>query len=327
MNANRSSVRSELAALLSADGVIGAFAQAVYGYRLSEFGAASPVVIVTSAGTERGPKFLGTTDTDVTMRFKVFALTLYSGTGVAEQTAEARADWLDVALSNVIRANRAGSSWHYLDYDGPSSVQVGEEGGVPFYVEIIPLKARVIGSVGITDARTTPNTVQANRTDARTQLAALMAADAGLSNLAQAFFGYHVSDFLAQSPTIVVTSAGTGRTARKVGGAETDTALRLSVWVFVAYASNGWDEEDAEARLDAIDAALGDFVQAHRADVFWDWLDFEGPSAVSVSEEGGVPYFVEQYTLVARGVRDADGVLTDSAGVLLMDSTGEPLTE
>ncbi len=123
-----------------------------------------------------------------------------------------------------------------------------------------------------------------------------------------AFYGYKVGDFDNQSPTLVVSSAGTERSRAQRGTNKWDTWLKFRIWVFVVYAIEGteWGEDDAEDALDAIDKAIADVVmdnrsQAQNVNVPWDVLDFDGESDAAADViVGGRDYRREIIDVKAR---------------------------
>jgi hypothetical protein len=143
---NRETARDALAALLQSALVgSGKPAQAVYGYKVSDFQGQSPVVMVMSGGSGREEL---TYDVDWDNIFflviKVFVLYADPAAGWTEAMAEDRLDLIEKTIADTLSANysHSGGAWERIGYDGRSQViEVVSEAGDPYVVEIIPIRA------------------------------------------------------------------------------------------------------------------------------------------------------------------------------------------
>lgn len=117
----------------------------------------------------------------------------------------------------------------------------------------------------------------------------LRSALVGSGKPAQAVYGYQVGDFAGQSPVVVVKSGPVERVRRGLGACW-HTMATLQVFVFVAYADEGWTEANAEDALDSIEALIADVVLANGSTATWHGLTYEGPTEPGGIEIGGVEY-------------------------------------
>lgn len=136
----------------------------------------------------------------------------------------------------------------------------------------------------------------------------------GASDPVEAVYNHKVGDFNQQSPVLVVASAGSERN-RPRGGRGTarfETSFFLTIFSFVAYAIEGedWDEQDAEDRLDLVEAGVANVLmdnrsQAQNGSAPWDSIEFEGRTdATQDVTVGGLAYRREVIDVVARVVQD-----------------------
>lgn len=142
MTTNRGTGRSALKTLLSTALVgTGKPAQAIYGYLKADFGGQSPVVVVTSAGTEPDKRA-------VTSRMKneffytIYTFTLYAikGTTWGEDDAEDRTDLLEKTIRETLAANVSNDSWAFIEYNGRSEVDSVMIAGEEYKRESIPVR-------------------------------------------------------------------------------------------------------------------------------------------------------------------------------------------
>ena len=144
MSTSRQTAREGLAALLQA-ALVGAGlpAQAVYDYQVGDFQGASPVVVVSSAGSERSRASLGAC-WHTTVYLWVHVFVLYSDGTWTEADAEDKVDAIEAAIADVVLANSSYSGyWDKLIYDEPTLLDGVEIGGVEYRREVIRLRAEV----------------------------------------------------------------------------------------------------------------------------------------------------------------------------------------
>lgn len=128
-NTNRETVRDALVTLLTADLVgSGKPCQAIYGYQVGDFQGQSPVVIVSSSGSEREQR---TASVRQRTRFylNIFTFVLYSDEDSwGEDDAEDRIDLIEKTIADTIANNRTGDNWaelHLSERTRLDSVQIG----------------------------------------------------------------------------------------------------------------------------------------------------------------------------------------------------------
>ena len=140
---NREAVRDQLATLLNAKLVAAdSIVQAVYNYRTSDFAGLSPVVIVSSGGSNR-ELISGMPQPGV--RNAVFLLTVhvfvrYAATDWTEAQAEDRLDLIERTIVGVLDDNaRVTDVWNAIDYQADSVRDDLEIGGKMYIRETIPI--------------------------------------------------------------------------------------------------------------------------------------------------------------------------------------------
>ena len=140
---NRETVRDAMATLLETALVgTGLPAQAVYGYRVGDFNGQSPVVTVSSAGSERPPMTARGGRTVVYLQVDTF--TLYSDEGSwGEDEAEDRLDLLEKTIAETLHGNQVTANWQAVDYAARSERVDVEIGGLEYAREMIPLRVEV----------------------------------------------------------------------------------------------------------------------------------------------------------------------------------------
>lgn len=143
---NRETVRDALGTLLSAALVgTGKPAQAFYGYMVGDFGSKSPVVVLTSSGTESEQRAV-TSRAKNSFYFIIFTFTLYAqaGTTYGEDDSEDLVDLLEKTIRETIDdSNRSNSSWAFIEYDGRSTVDTVMVAGEEYRREAIPVRIEV----------------------------------------------------------------------------------------------------------------------------------------------------------------------------------------
>lgn len=148
---NRETARDKLATLLDA-AMVGtpAVAQAVYNYKVRKLNAQSPVVTVDSSGSGRvRDKTAGGWDTNAKLTVTVFVLWSKDGSSWTEANCEDRLDLIEKTIADVLLDHKSTSQdatvpWDTIEFDGDSAQDTYIEGGLLYWVETIPVKARKI---------------------------------------------------------------------------------------------------------------------------------------------------------------------------------------
>lgn len=148
--ANREAARDALAALIETEmSGTGKTLQAVYNSLPSDFGGLTPVVTVSSAGTDRKNMGIGDT-TKWNSRFRLAVVAYVADAAEddswTDQDVEDMLDLIDKELADVIADNReSAGNWGYLEleegFTEPLSMVIG---GEPYVVEPRFVIARVI---------------------------------------------------------------------------------------------------------------------------------------------------------------------------------------
>lgn len=117
------------------------------------------------------------------------------------------------------------------------------------------------------------------RSDARQALADLITAN--LDMLA-AVYSYQKTDLQGQTPVVAITSGGSNRQPLTSRGSSATYTLDVHLFVLHRDPAANWDEEQAEALLDEIEAALGALLDANRRNPpAWQRISYSGPSNAS----------------------------------------------
>lgn len=120
MSSTRQETRQALAALLAANVPT---AQAVYSYQTASFDGQSPVVVVTSGGTNRQPVTMRGAQVVYTLDVHTFVLYRDPAAGWTEEHAEAALDALEAEIGAVLDAHRRAPAWQRIAYSGASSAR------------------------------------------------------------------------------------------------------------------------------------------------------------------------------------------------------------
>ncbi len=150
----RAQIASELSALLVG---VGKPAEALYAGQVAKFGGKSPVVVISSAGSER-PNDSGYGAQDAVLLFAVDVLTKYSDAqrGWDELDSEDALDDIEQiiaewVLQNSARPPVAGSSvaWTNLSYAGRTDAELppAQVGGEEYRCERISLRVVIQGAL------------------------------------------------------------------------------------------------------------------------------------------------------------------------------------
>lgn len=119
----------------------------------------------------------------------------------------------------------------------------------------------------------------------------------------QAVYSYTVKDFGQAMPVLVVGGGGTER-APLGGHSGSYPNYLLSLWVFVLYAEVDetgklildvsdqpvWDEQDSEAMLDAIEAAVRVVIDANQQAASWETIEYAGATSADEITVGDQSY-------------------------------------
>lgn len=142
---NRETVRDAMAALLNTALVgTGLPVQAVYAYRVGDLGGQSPVVVVSSAGSERPRMTAAGGRTTVLLQVDVFVL--YSDEDAwGEDEAEDRLDLIEKTIAETIHSSQVTANWQAVDYAAQSERVDVEVGGLEYAREMILLRVEVFG--------------------------------------------------------------------------------------------------------------------------------------------------------------------------------------
>jgi hypothetical protein len=136
-----------------------------------------------------------------------------------------------------------------------------------------------------------------NRGTVRKAFAALLTT--ALGSLTQATYNYRIGDFGTQNPVLTVSSAGIQRRRATMQGSR--ATMFLQVDVFVLYSDQGtWNEDDAEDRIDDIEAALAGVIDANQAAANWYALSQSDRSQRVDVEIGGLEYIREVITVAVE---------------------------
>ena len=148
MATNRETVRDALATLLTTDLTgAGNSAQAVYNYKVGDFAGQSPVVIVTSEGSERKDIVFSSPERYSIFYLSVMVFVLYADPDVSwtEADAEDRLDLIEKDISETLQTNYGHSSgtWHRIFIEGRTQVLEVTIAGDQYLVEIFPVRVEI----------------------------------------------------------------------------------------------------------------------------------------------------------------------------------------
>ena len=143
MASNRETVRDAFAALVDTAMVgTGKPAQKTYNYRPADFGGQSPVVTVSSSGSER-PR-LTRAGGKAAFFLQVDWFVLYNDlSSWTEDLSEDRLDLIESTLAGVLDANQTTANWQALDYSDRSQRIDVMVGGVEYARESVTIKVEV----------------------------------------------------------------------------------------------------------------------------------------------------------------------------------------
>jgi hypothetical protein len=126
----------------------------VYAGQVADFAGQSPVVIVSSAGSDRPNDTYATQGTVLFINLDVFVLYADSENGWDEMDAEDALDDIEAAVAEWVLANgtrtpSASVGWTSLDYAARTGADIGPEsiGGQEYRREQISLRVSIQGAV------------------------------------------------------------------------------------------------------------------------------------------------------------------------------------
>jgi hypothetical protein len=140
MTANRATIRSALASLISA-GVPSA--QVVYDHEPGDLGSESPVIVVSSQGSERPRLTFQGTQSAFSFSVDIFTLAAESASGAYTYADSADVvDACEAELAALLANNQENGIWSQVNYAGPSSIDFGifNADGIFRFRERIPLR-------------------------------------------------------------------------------------------------------------------------------------------------------------------------------------------
>lgn len=139
MSASRKAARQALGALLSAAATS---AQAVYRYQKGDWKGISPIVAITSAGSER--QRMTMQGSRAVFSFDVHVFVLYKATGWTEEQAEDALDDIEQQVCTAVDANPRTAHWASIAYaDATQARDTVIIGGATYLHEVIPLQVSV----------------------------------------------------------------------------------------------------------------------------------------------------------------------------------------
>ena len=137
---SRKALRAALATLL--DAAIPAV-QAVYAYPKMDLDGESPIITISSGGSERQP--LTMAGSRLTATLDLHLLVLQSGSSWTEAQAEDAMDDIEEAIYATLIANRRTATWAHIDYGGRTDARrpLAMPGGVVYLHEQISIEVQV----------------------------------------------------------------------------------------------------------------------------------------------------------------------------------------
>lgn len=120
-------------------------AAAIYGYQAKDFGGQSPVVVVTSAGSERERVTLQGSIATFLLYLHLFVAFAADGeSGYTDATTEDLLDQVEDEIAQFVDTQQQTASWHALAYDRVSDAgEPAMVGGVEYRHELIVLAVHV----------------------------------------------------------------------------------------------------------------------------------------------------------------------------------------
>lgn len=136
---SRETIRDQFAALIAAALVgSGKPAAASYNHQVGDFEGKSPVIVVTSAGTNRG-SVLVSSPTQITLEVHNFVLYALEDGSWTEAQSEDCLDLLEKGVSDVVVDANDSNNWQSVEFNGQSEIDGVEIGGDEYRHEVIPI--------------------------------------------------------------------------------------------------------------------------------------------------------------------------------------------
>lgn len=112
--------------------------QSVYRYLKKDFEGESPVVVVTSAGSEReGQGFQNCFNLSAYFNIYIFVLYEDEGSSWDEEDAENTVDTIEVMITDILSENRSTDYWNGVDFRQSSEPDLVDIGGTVYRREIL----------------------------------------------------------------------------------------------------------------------------------------------------------------------------------------------
>ena len=145
MASNRETARDALATLISTAMVgTGKPVQAVYNYRPADFGGQSPVVTVSSSGSQRPRMTFAGGQAHFYLQVDMFVL-YNDQASWTEDLSEDRLDLIESTLAGILDANQRYSPWEAIGFTDRSQRVDVVVGGVEYARETVTIVAEVFG--------------------------------------------------------------------------------------------------------------------------------------------------------------------------------------
>lgn len=138
--ANRASVRASLASLITA---YMTSAQVVYDHEPGDLGADSPIVVISSQGSERPRLTFHGNQSAFSLSVDIYTLAAETASGTYTYAQSATVvDDCEAQLATLIAAQQENGIWSQIQYAGPSTIDVGlfNADGIFRFRERIPLR-------------------------------------------------------------------------------------------------------------------------------------------------------------------------------------------
>ena len=140
---NRETARDALTTLLETALVgTGLPAQAVYNYRIGDFQGQSPVVTVSSDGSDRTRESLSDSDLSNIFFYAIHSFVLYADpdSSWTEANAEDRLDLIEKTIADVIADNQDTANWDFLAFHSRSNRNDVDVGGDEYIRELMTVR-------------------------------------------------------------------------------------------------------------------------------------------------------------------------------------------